>query len=1094
MNLLLISCQTKNNEEKPKVFVKLDSTQTHVLFNNRIVETDSLNILDYLYFYNGAGVASADFNNDGLQDLFFVSNQGENKLYVNKGGLNFEDITKKAGLGGYQNLWRSGVTIIDINNDGFKDIYISVVSGYKGFKGSNLLFLNNRNLTFTECAKKWDIDFAGLSTQASFFDYDKDGDLDLLILAHSVHSNNTYGDSTLRYKYNEIAGEHLFRNDENKFTEVNKQSGIYAAPIGYGLGMSIADLNNDGWDDIYISNDFFEQDYYYINQHNGTFKESLKKSFGHTSLFSMGNTLNDINKDGMVDVISADMLPEDMHALKSTMNDESLDIYNQEINSGYYYQYSKNCLQLNVGNGDKFVDIGFYAGISATDWTWSPLVEDFDLDGRKDIFFSNGIKKRLNDLDYLKYLGDHNVFKNFSSSKKFDRNKIEMMPDGKVHNYLFQGDSLLKFTDISSSNDMQDVSSSHGAIMVDLDNDGDKEIVTNNINKAAFIYKNNSIEQDHLKKLKHLSINVKYKIPNIDGIGTKVFLKSNKTVDHQEIQTSTAFESTQNTSLTFAFNVQEEPKEMLIIWPDNSYQIINQFNINKRELIKYDANNVQKPVENTRQLISNFIKPVAQFKYKKVKAQQIAKVQIYPTLDFNYNYLLPHTYLPQPPPIAVGDINEDGYDDIYVGGISGQEKYFLMGNKNGTFTKGKIFFNHLKDADRYVKLVDLNQDGKLDLIVTSAENPFAESKDIKPIKVWMNLGKGNFERINMPNTHSLSSKIAVIDINGDNKPDIFLAGAVSFRNYTQTLPSYIFLNKGKNEFVLASKDQFQELQTIPFIKSIDVKDVNDDGKQDLLIASEWQPLKIFLNSSNGLKEWSSTSLAQLKGWWQSISVSDIDGDGKLDLIAGNWGQNNKLNVKQNQPLSLYNSDLDDDGRNDLILSYYFKGKAYPFRPKNDLETELPYLKKKWLSYREMADKTTDVIFGDKLNEKNKLIANTFNSVFISDFLNANKIEPLPYLYQQAPIISMLNNASNQLIVNGNFWGAIPYEGKYDALGLATLTYDKKSNQIAAPIYWVNSLINFNEIDDFYLLKEGKEIKYLALTNEGRIILISDDAP
>lgn len=1091
VNLLLVSCQSNKKEQLPNIFTKLDSTQTNILFNNKIVETDKLNILDYLYFYNGAGVASADFNNDGLQDLFFVSNQGENKLYINQGGLKFKDITKKSGLGGNEGLWKTGVTVVDINNDGYKDIYVSVVSGYKGFKGKNLLFINNGDLTFTESAKKWGVDFAGLSTQASFFDYDHDGDLDLLVLAHSVHSNNTYGDSTLRFKYNDIAGEHLFRNDGDKFTEVTKKAGIYAAPIGYGLGMSIADMNNDGWDDIYISNDFFEQDYYYINQHNGTFKESLKKAFGHTSLFSMGNTLNDINKDGMIDVLSTDMLPEDISALKSTINDESLDIYNQEINSGYYYQYSKNCLQLNVANGNKFIDLGLYAGISATDWTWSPLVEDFNLDGRKDIFFSNGIKKRLNDMDYLKYLGDHNVFKNFSTDKKFDRNKIDLMPDGRVHNYLFEGDSALKFTDISASNDMSDLSSSHGAIMVDLDNDGDKEIVTNNINQAAFIYKNNSIENDKDKKLKYLTINVKYKKPNVDGIGTKVFVKSNQSVDHQEVQTSTAFESTQNTTLTFTFKTKEIPSEMLVIWPDNSYQIINQFNLNTAKTIIYNPKNVHKPIENTTDLIANFIKPAAQFQYQNVDARQIAKLQIYPTLDFNYYYLLPHTYLPQPPAIAVGDINNDGFDDIYVGGVNGQEKYFLMGNKNGSFTKGKVFSDHLQDADRYAKLADLNQDGKLDLIVTNADHPFSESNDIKPIRVWINLGNGNFKELKMPNTHILTSKIAVLDVNGDGLQDIFLAGAVSFRDYSKIIPSTLLLNRGNNVFTLASKNQFPDLQHIPYIKSLTVTDLNKDGKQDLLISAEWQPLKFFINSQSGLKKWDLPNINQLRGWWQSMAVADIDNDGKLDLVAGNWGLNNKLNVNPNQPLYLYYSDLDDDGRNDLIMSYYLNGKHYPFRPKNDLETELPYIKKKWLSYKEMADKTTEEVFGDKLDEKRKLVSNSFTSIFISDFLKAKEIKPLPYLYQQSPIISMLNNQSNQLIINGNFWGTTPFEGKYDALGLATLTYDAKNKKIAAPIYWINPAINFNEIDNLSLIKTGAETRYLILTNDGRLVIISN---
>ncbi|MBE7179071.1 MAG: VCBS repeat-containing protein, partial [Mucilaginibacter polytrichastri] len=507
---------------KPKaehaIFTKVDADKSNIHFANTNKESANFNILDYLYFYNGAGVATGDFNNDGLEDIYFVSNQENNKLYLNKGNLKFEDITQKAGVAGTGN-WKTGATVVDINNDGYLDIYLSVVSEYKVFKGRNQLFINNGDLTFTEKAKEYGVDFSGLSTQASFFDYDKDGDLDLFILTHSVHSNDTYGDSTLRFKYNEIAGDHLYRNDGGKFTDVTKGSGIYAAPIGYGLGISVADLNNDGWDDLYISNDFFEQDYYYINQKNGTFKEELKNAFGHTSLFSMGNSVADLNSDGQLDVLTTDMLPEDIRALKSTITDEALDIYNMEVKAGYYYQYSRNCLQLNVANGQKFVDVGLYAGISATDWTWSPLVHDFDMDGRKDIFFSNGIKKRLNDLDYLKYLGANTNVEEFNRTRVFDQDKIDHMPDGRVHNVLYRGDSLMRFTNISAQNEMTDNSASAGSVAVDLDNDGDLDLITNNMDQPAFIYRNNTIEKSGDSKPAFVSFAASYQPGNRNGIG-----------------------------------------------------------------------------------------------------------------------------------------------------------------------------------------------------------------------------------------------------------------------------------------------------------------------------------------------------------------------------------------------------------------------------------------------------------------------------------------------------------------------------------------------------------------------------------------------
>lgn len=1088
----LFSCKKKSAELS--TFKMLDPELSHVNFINKVTETDSLNILDYLYFYNGAGLASADFNNDGLEDLYFVSNQQSNKLYLNKGNLEFEDITEKGRVQGHGD-WKTGVTIVDINGDGFKDIYLSVVSGYKGFKGKNQLYINNGDLTFTESAAKYGLDFAGLSTQASFFDYDKDGDLDLFILTHSVHSNDTYGDSTQRFKYSHDAGDHLLRNDNNQYTDVTRASGIYAAPIGYGLGISIADLNNDGWDDIYISNDFFEQDYYYLNQRNGTFKEKLKDAFGHTSLFSMGNTVSDVNKDGHLDVISTDMLPGDMKVLKSTINDEPLDVYNLEVKSGFYYQYSKNSLQLNVGNGEKFVDIGLYSGISATDWTWSPLVHDFDMDGVKDVFFSNGIKKRLNDLDYLKYLGNPNVVKEYKNNRVFDRDNINRMPDGKVHNYLYKGDSLLKFRDISFSNDMQQPSSSSGAIMVDLDNDGDLEIVTNNLNEHAFIYQNLSISKDRATKHGLLKFKVNYSKNNPDGIGTKLFLKTTKRVDHQEVQTSNAFQSNQDLNMLFTFSPGEKPAELLIIWPDNSWQIIDKFNNGGTKIIVFDRlkTNVSADIAD---LINSFISDYKQFDYKKVETRLITSLITNETPDFNYYSLLPHAYLPKVPPLAITDLNEDGQDDIYVGGIGGQEKYLLISSPDGSFKKQIVqAFNQFLDySDSEAQWGDLDNDGDMDLLVQSANHPFADWDKIQPPRVYINQGNFRFDYKPLPLIETQTSKICLMDFNGDGLKDIFLSGAVSYRNYTANLPSVLFLNAGNGIFNQAPQKEYADLLSVSFIRNIIIADVDQNGTDDLILAAEWKPLQIFLNKGKRLIKWSSPLLDNMRGWWQNVLVTDLDSDGKTDLVAGNWGVNNKFNVNEDSPLLAYNSDLDHDGKNDLILSYNYQGNYYPFRPKSDLEQELPFLKKEWLSYQKMADKTTQEIFKGKLDENESLSANNFNSVFISDIMHAKKELNLPYLYQQAPIRHIFSSgikSNNKLVISGNFSGVVPYEGKYDALGIATLEFDQIKSELLSPRYWVNPAINFEEIEFITPLKNRSYFNWLIMTYDGKVFMVSD---
>ncbi|MBC7745970.1 MAG: VCBS repeat-containing protein, partial [Flavobacterium sp.] len=492
-------------------------------------------------------------------------------------------------------------------------------------------------------------------------------------------------------------------------------------------------------------------------------------------------------------------------------------------------------------------------------------------------------------------------------------------------------------------------------------------------------------------------------------------------------------------------------------------------------------------------IISEFIKGSSQFKYENVSSTLIAELKISQTPDFNYYSLLPHTYLKHTPAIAVGDINNDGFDDIYAGGITGEEKYLLIGGPDAKYKKVtvKAFSDYILYSDSEAQWVDLDNDKDLDLVVTNMEHPFIDFPKIKQHRVYINLGNLIFKAVELPAINSLTSKMAIIDYDGNGFKDIFLAGAVYFKNYTKTLPSFLFLNQGNGNFKNAPSNLFADVAKIPFIKDLAVADVNNDRKDDLVVSAEWQSVSVFLNDGKSLKKQAIPSLNKLTGWWQSAAITDIDGDGKADLIAGNWGLNNKYNVADNQPLQAYNNDVDQDGKADLILSYFHKGNHYPFRPKNDLEQELPYLKKEWLSYQKMADKTIDEIFKGRLRTKGRLEAKSFQSIFVSDILKSKNAVNLPFLYQQAPILSISTTANpGQVVVNGNFWGVIPFEGKYDALGLATMEYSTEKKQFLPPKYWVNSLFNFNELSFITKLNDKGACRWIVLTSEGKLLSVS----
>jgi enediyne biosynthesis protein E4 len=1054
--IFFASCNTKQ-----PLFTKMSPPETGIYFENKNVDTDTLNVLDYLYYYNGAGVAIGDINNDGLPDIYFASNTGGNKLYLNEGNFKFKDITDHAGVKGHAG-WTTGVTMADVNGDGLLDIYVCTVANHKGPDGhiyftnsGNELFINNGNGTFTEEAHKWGLDIQGYCTQAVFFDYNHDGRLDLLLLEHSMQETNIYNDTSLESQYSPVSGVKLYRNDGDHFTDVTKSSGLSSTPLGYGLGVSVGDFNNDGWDDIYISNDFQQNDYYYINQQNGTFKEENKKAFGHESASSMGNDAADINHDGWLDIMTLDMLPENEKVLKSSFGDEPLEIYQYERRLGYSYQYSRNCLQLNVGEGEKFSDIGLFAGVAATDWSWSPLIADFNLDGNDDIFISNGIKRRLNNLDYLNFIANMPVPKDSDGYRIVDPALLDKQPSGAWHNYIFEGEPDLKFKDRSADWGFTTPTLSQGAAYGDLDGDGDLDIVTNNMNSPAGIYRNNAMQQN--PALHYLTIQLKGPRPNTFSIGAKVFLFSRDTLNYQELQTVHGFMSSSEPLLHFGLGDRSKADSIIVIWPNFTYQKLYDVNANQKLVLTYNRNNVD-TILNEFDFINSILKTPASSPFKNISAQMHVNFKHEENLsfiDFERQAFIPHELSTAGPKIAVADVNGDGLEDFYVCGAKHQSGELYLQQPDGTFKRSNdtTAFEHDKDCeDVDAVFFDANGDGYPDLYVVSGGNEYYGNMPQLEDRLYLNDGKGHFTRSDaLPKMFENKSVVRVADFNHDGYPDLFVGGMANSQVYGEIPESYLLQNDGKGHFKIVN-DKAPGLDHIGMVTDAQWIDVNHDGWPDLLIVGEWMPPVLYKNNHGTFTRVPLTNNDNnLKGWWRCAKIADINGDGYPDILLGNYGLNSKLTASPAYPLKMYLADLSNNGHPDQLLAIAKNGKYYPFLENEDLETQLPYLKKKYSSNDEMAGKTIEQIFGKKLDNAKLFEATTLASVvLINNGEGHFTVKQLPVQLQWAPVYAFSAKDFNKdgkvdILAGGNFYGTTPYEGRYDALPLSLCLGDGKGD-------------------------------------------------
>lgn len=1077
-SLLCILIFTSCSEKKPGLFAELPATETGVNFRNDLAEKNLLNILYYLYYYNGAGVSCGDINKDGLPDIYFAANnKGGNKLFLNKGNSKFEDVTEKAGVAGTSD-WCTGTTMTDVNGDGFLDIYVCAVSGKYGLSGKNQLFVNNQNGTFTDKASAYGLNFAGLSTQSAFFDYDHDGDLDCYILNQSHHPHSNIVDTSFRRRYDSLSGDRLYRNDVSatgKFTDVSAAAGIYQSNLGYGLGLAIADMNNDGWDDIYVGNDFHENDYYYVNNGNGTFTESGAKHFAHYSRFSMGNDIADYNNDGQPDVITVDMLPPDEKTLKTYGSDESPDIYKIKIdNKGYQQQYSKNCLQRNNGGGVSFSEISLSAGVSATDWSWSPLFADFDNDGYKDLFISSGIVKRPVDLDYVKFISELDMNKGRQQTDKYDDIAIKSMPGGESHPFFFRNTGNgINFNNVSKEWGTENMKGFYtGAAYADFDNDGKLDVVINNVNATASILKNNTPQK------RSITIELEGRDGNIPGIGTKVWVINQGKIQYQQLSLTRGFQSSSDPRMIFGVDSTRYIDTILVVWPNQKCQLFR----NTPAIPKIKAKQINAGDSFVYSKYFPEKTPLLSDASSSVTANWLHRENNF--LDYNVQYLIPHELSNRGPKLAVADVNKDGLEDIFVCGARGQASGLMIQQRNGalTATDTALFSKALACDKTDALFADLNNDGWQDLYVVSGGNELADGDSSLQDHLFINQKNGHFAETPsaLPKMLKNKSCVSAADIDKDGDTDLFVGVLADAFKYGMPQSSWLLINDGKGNFSIAAQTA-AILSNIGMVTASAFTDINKDGWPDLVVTGEWMPIKIFMNNKGNF---SASEIPASTGLWQSLYSTDINKDGFPDLLAGNWGKNTKLFSGKSGPLKLYVKDFDKNGSTEQILCYTINKEEFPFLAKDELEKPLPVLKKAYLKYGEVAGKTVQYIFYDLFKDYTEQKAETLASCcFINDGKGGFTKQELPAELQFSPIFSFQTmNTDGRYLAAGNFYGTIPYEGRYDALKPSVIDWNAFDKNF---VY--NSILP-------QVNGETRDLKWITVNNKKMLVMARNNQP
>ncbi|MCR9289489.1 MAG: VCBS repeat-containing protein [Bacteroidetes bacterium] len=1092
--VFLLSC-SENPSENQTLFTSIPSSQTNIKFKNQLEESNDWNIIKYLYYYNGGGVAVGDINNDGLTDIYLSANQNPTKLYLNKGDFEFEDITEKAGVSGNsgKRAWKTGVSMADVNGDGWLDIYVCQVGFYKAINGQNELYINNQDGTFTEKAAAFGLDFKGFSQQAAFFDYDWDGDLDLYLLNHSVHSAETFTSAENRQIRDEEAGDRFYKNENGKFIDVSENAGISGGSMGYGLGVVIADLNNDGWSDIYVTNDFHENDYLYYNNGNGTFREDIKNSVGHTSTFSMGCDIADFDNDGWLDIVTLDMKPESEKVLKASAGIDHYNKHQHKISYGYHPQFPRNHLQRNMGilstndeileddklevagtvngnpplflskEGAKFADIAQLSKVATTDWSWSSLLADFDNDGWKDLYITNGIFRRPNDLDYLKFASNDEIQRSASDMELADK-----MPSGVVSNYAFRNQGNLLFENVSKTWGLDLEGCSNGAAYADFDNDGDLDLVVNNLNMEAAVYRNNTERKD----ANYLKIKLVQKNKNKFGVGAKVTLTIGNEELTQEISPIRGWQSSMGYVLNFGIGKATKVDEIHVEWAPDKRQVLENIEVNQLLTIEENAHLEIEAKENSNSLFSDISDQMyVDFSHRENRF-----------VDFNVEGLMPKMLSQEGPNLAKGDVNADGLEDFFVCGSKAQAGMIFIQKQNSTFEQKMAFEEDkmLEDAD--ATFFDFDNDGDLDLYVVSGGGEYREGTDQLRDRIYLNDGRGNFSKKKdaIPEIALNGSCVVSADFNSDGFIDLFVGSRSLVGSYGTSPESVVLINQNGQAFKNAAKEVFSGFNKLGMVTDA----IWIETSRQLVVVGDWMPITFFDFQNEKARR---TVLNNTNGWWNTVVSGDFDKDGDEDLIVGNLGTNSNLIASSEQPVRLWIKDFDKNYQIDPIMTYYRGGTQYVYHSKDDLVGQLTALRKVFIEYELFAKSTFNDIFpAETMADVVKKEAKMFESVFVKNLGDGSyEVIPLPLKAQFAPIegleVSDFNMDGNlDVLAVGNFVQFQPSIGQLDASYGWVLKGDGQGEfEIMEP-----------RNSGFSVIGQGRDIEYLKGQDGHNVIIVS----